>query len=146
MSSNVNKEEVKKLFKQFDNGNGHLSLAELDRAIVHFYPQLGTNKKAIMRAYKAADTSGNGFVELREFEKIVQLLNHYDKLSQIFKELDTNDDHRISFSEFKRGFALIGEDDSNENYLRQEFNKIDTNKGGYILFDEFCIYMANRKV
>ncbi|CAF4067798.1 unnamed protein product, partial [Rotaria sordida] len=128
--------KYRKLFKQFDNGNGHLSLAELDRAIVHFYPQLGTNKKAIMRAYKAADTSGNGFVELREFEKIVQLLNHYDKLSQIFKELDTNDDHRISFSEFKRGFALIGEDDSNENYLRQEFNKIDTNKGGYILFDE----------
>jgi hypothetical protein len=33
-------------------------LAELDRAIIHFYPQFGTNKKAIMRAYKAADTSG----------------------------------------------------------------------------------------
>jgi len=46
------------LFNQFDNGNGHLSLAELDRAIIHFYPQLGTNKQAIMRAYKAADTSG----------------------------------------------------------------------------------------
>jgi len=35
-----------------------LSLAEIDRAVTHFYPQLGTNKKAIMRAYKAADTSG----------------------------------------------------------------------------------------
>jgi hypothetical protein len=46
------------LFNQFDNGNGHLSLAELDRAIIHFYPQLGTNKQAIMRAYKAADASG----------------------------------------------------------------------------------------
>jgi len=33
-------------------------LAELDRAIIHYYPQFGTNKQAIMRAYKAADTSG----------------------------------------------------------------------------------------
>jgi hypothetical protein len=33
-------------------------LAELDRAVIHFYPQLGTNKKAIMQAYKAADNSG----------------------------------------------------------------------------------------
>jgi hypothetical protein len=33
-------------------------LAELDRAIIHYYPQLGKNKQAIMRAYKAADASG----------------------------------------------------------------------------------------
>ncbi|CAF0914762.1 unnamed protein product [Rotaria sp. Silwood1] len=136
MSSKMSKEEIKKLFKQFDNGNGHLSLAEIDRAIVHHYPQLAKNKKAIMRAYKAADTSGNGFVELKEFEKIVEFLHYYNKLSQAFEELDTNDDHRISFSEFKKGFSLLGEDDSDEGYLRQEFNKIDTNKGGYILFDE----------
>jgi hypothetical protein len=46
------------LFKKFDNGNGRLSLAEIDRAIIDYYPQFATNKKAIMRAYKAADTSG----------------------------------------------------------------------------------------
>ncbi|CAF1177314.1 unnamed protein product, partial [Rotaria sordida] len=97
-------------------------------------------------AYKAADTSGNGFVELREFEKIVLLLKQYDEISKIFEELDTNDDHRISFQEFKRGFQLLGEDDSDEDSLRQEFNAIDSNHGGYILFDEFCMYMANKKI
>jgi hypothetical protein len=25
-----------------------------------------------------------------------------------------------------------------ENHLKQEFNRIDTNHGGYILFDEVC--------
>ncbi|CAF3627422.1 unnamed protein product [Rotaria sp. Silwood1] len=124
------------LFKQFDNGNGRLSLAEIDRAIIHFYPQFGTNKKAIVRAYKAADTSGNGFVELREFEKIVQLLKQYDEISKIFEELDINDDHRIGFNEFKKGFQLLGEDDSDEDSLKQEFDAIDSNDGGYILFDE----------
>ncbi|CAF0806760.1 unnamed protein product [Adineta ricciae] len=146
MSGQMSKEEVKKLFQEFDNGNGHLSLAEIDRAITHRYPQLGTNKKAIMRAYKEADTSGNGFVELREFRKIIELLHHYDELSKLFEELDTNDDHRISFHEFKKGFSLLGEDDTDEQFLRKEFNSIDTNRGGYILFDEFCMYMAKRKV
>ncbi|CAF1035226.1 unnamed protein product [Rotaria sp. Silwood1] len=142
----MSKEEIKQLFKRFDNGNGHLSLAELDRAIIHYYPQFATNKKAIMQAYKAADTSNNGFIELREFGKIVQLLKHYDELSKIFEELDTNDDHRISFKEFKRGFTLSGEDDSDEESLKQEFDAIDSNDGGYILFDEFCMYMAKKKV
>lgn len=75
-------------------------------------------------------------IELREFGKIVELLNHYNKISEVFEQLDTNGDHRISFNEFKQGFDLMGEDSSNEKFLKQEFNKIDTNKGGFILFDE----------
>ncbi|CAF4074719.1 unnamed protein product [Rotaria magnacalcarata] len=130
------KEEVKKLFKQFDNGNGHLSLAEIDRAITHFYPQLGIKKNAIMRAYKAADASGNGFVELKEFAKILELLHYYNHISLLFEELDTNDDHRISYTEFKRGFELLGEETDDESYLKNEFSQIDTNHGGFILFDE----------
>lgn len=78
-------------------------------------------------------------IELREFGKIVELLKHYNELHGVFDQLDTNDDHRISFAEFKKGFDLIGEDSSDENYLRREFNKIDTNKGGFILFDEVKI-------
>ncbi|CAF4160168.1 unnamed protein product [Rotaria socialis] len=135
-SAKPSKEEVKRLFKQFDNGNGHLSLAEIDRAVTHFYPQLGIKKNAIMRAYKAADISGNGLVELKEFAKILELLHYYNKLSEVFEELDTNDDHRISYTEFKRGFELLGEDSNDESYLKNEFKQVDTNNGGFILFDE----------
>ena len=46
------------LFNKFDNGNGRLSLAEIDRAIIEYYPQFGKNKRVIMRAYKAADKNG----------------------------------------------------------------------------------------
>jgi Ca2+-binding EF-hand superfamily protein len=75
-------------------------------------------------------------IELREFGKIVELLHHYNHLSALFTQLDTNGDHKISFNEFKKGFELMGEDHSDENHLKKEFNKIDTNKGGFILFDE----------
>ena len=50
--------------------------------------------------------------------------------------MDTNDDHRISFQEFKKGFELLGEDNSDEESLKQEFNAMDSNDGHYVLFDE----------
>jgi hypothetical protein len=34
-----------------------LSLAEIDKAVIELYPHLAKDKPAIMRAYKAADTS-----------------------------------------------------------------------------------------
>ncbi len=46
------------LFQQFDNGNGVLSLAEVDRAIIFWHPEFGTNRQAMIRAFKAADTNG----------------------------------------------------------------------------------------
>lgn len=75
-------------------------------------------------------------IELREFGKIVELLKHYNDLYAVFDQLDTNDDRRIGFNEFKKGFELSGDNSSDEQFLRREFNKIDTNGGGFILFDE----------
>lgn len=73
---------------------------------------------------------------MKEFEKIVELLTYYNEISQLFEQLDKNNDDRITFSEFKKGFSLLNEDDTDEDYLREEFSKIDTNGGGHILFDE----------
>ncbi len=105
-----------------------------------------------MRAYKTADTSGvsedisywflkiflfqNGFVELKEFEKIVEFIQEFSTFQQLFDQLDTNDDHQISYKEFKKGFNLAGEDDANEGYIRREFDQIDTDKSGQISFED----------
>jgi hypothetical protein len=68
-----------KLFHDIDvNGNGGLSLAEIDKAVVS--GQIGqamncpdfNHKPAIMRAYKAADTDGDAFIERREFGKLLK--------------------------------------------------------------------------
>jgi hypothetical protein len=46
------------LFDRMDyNGNGALSLAEIDKAVVELYPTFN-NKPVLMRAYKAADYNG----------------------------------------------------------------------------------------
>jgi hypothetical protein len=74
----------------------------------------------------------------------VNLLKQYDEISKVFEELDTNDDHRVSFAEFKKGFDLLGEDNSDEESLRQEFDAIDSNDGDYILFDEVRLFLASQ--
>ncbi|UJR38419.1 hypothetical protein I4U23_031087 [Adineta vaga] len=145
MARHLSKDECKKLFQQFDNGNGILSLAEIDRAIIHWYPEFGTNRQAMLRAFKAADSNKSGFVELKEFCHLIELLYYYNELSDLFEQLDKNKDKRISFNEFKKGHELIGQSNLDHEDLKKEFNRIDTNHGGYILFDEFCIYMAKKR-
>ena len=49
------------LFRQFDNGNRILSLAEVDRAVIYWHPEFGTSRQAIIRAFRAADTNGVRF-------------------------------------------------------------------------------------
>lgn len=67
---------------------------------------------------------------------MVFFLDYYNRLSKIFEEIDTDDDHRVDFGEFKRGIELLGENHTDETQIRAEFRRIDKNGGGYILFDE----------
>ena len=61
-----NRAQRDELFKRFDfNGNGMLSLAEIDKAVVELWPQFD-HKPALMRAYKAADRNEDGFIRRRE--------------------------------------------------------------------------------
>ena len=78
----------------------------------------------------------DGFIDFKEFGRLIDLLHYYNELFKIFKELDINNDRRIDFGEFKKGHELIGISVGSIKELREKFNEIDTNHGGYILFDE----------
>ena len=89
-----------KLFDQLDeNASGKLSLAELDKGIVILFPDWN-NKPAIMAAYKAADRSGNGFVERTEFGYFLRYMVYYNNLWNLFAAMDDDGDRRISQEEF----------------------------------------------
>ena len=67
------KEERTKLFNRLDNnGNGGLSLAEIDKGVIELWPSFNC-KPALLRAYKAADKSGDGFIGRREFRLLLKL-------------------------------------------------------------------------
>ena len=63
------KDERDELFSRIDgNGNGLLSLAEIDGFVKAEYPGQ-FHHQAVMRAYKAADVSKDGMIERPEFFK-----------------------------------------------------------------------------
>jgi len=135
--------KLKALFSQLDpNGNGLLSLAELDKAVIELWPAFN-NKPAIMRAYKAADANGTGFVGRAEFEFFLRYLVHFTNLWVAFQDTDTSGDRRVSLQEFlaARERLQVG----TEVEARSAFAEMDRNRGGVVLFEEFCDWMAKNK-
>jgi len=143
----LSSDELKKLWDRFDyNGNGKLSLAEIDKAVIEVYPDLGKDKPALIRAYKAADSSHDGFIERKEFRHLMDYLFYYQKVFHDFKVLDTNNDRRISLDEFVKGHEIAGITGKHtQAEYKKMFDSIDTNHGGYILFEEFCGFVAKQK-
>ena len=139
------KEERDKAFGKVDfNGNGALSLAEIDKAVITLWPELN-NKPALMRAYKAADKNGNGFINRREFRLLLEYLIYFNDLWAKFEEIDggKKGDRPLSLEEFKKGCSVCNLDISAAD-AEAEFAAMDQNGGGFVLFDEFCPWIANK--
>jgi Ca2+-binding EF-hand superfamily protein len=143
------KEECAALWSKFDyNGNGILSLAELDKATSELWPGLD-HKPAIMRAYKAADRQsggsgqdfGDGFIQKKEFRFFLAFVRYYNELWKAFESADADADRRLTKSEFAAAAAALGVENP-----EQVFDEVDSNSGGVVLFDEFCAWLARNKV
>ena len=129
------------------NGNGHASLAEVDKALrdVLQIEDIFDCKPAIMRAFQAAkkvvktkNPYGDDYIQFREFRILLYFLRQYFEFYQAFDRVDQDDDRRIDRDEFIQSLPQlemwVGKIDDPD----AEFDSIDTNGGGIILFDEFC--------
>jgi len=149
-------EARKELWEAVDvNGNGFLSLAEVTKGVrdVIAVDELFDCIPAINRSFHHCKAVGSGdnphgddYIEFREFRLFLQTLRQFFEYYQAFDRIDTGDDRRISKDEFTSD-ALKGilekwagpvED------LGEEFDKIDENGGGQILFDEFIDWALAR--
>ena len=75
-----NPAQRKQLFERLDyNGNGLLSLAEIDKAATELWPQFN-HKPALMRAYRLADSDGDGLVSKREFSGLLRYILYFNEL------------------------------------------------------------------
>ena len=108
---------------------------------------------AILRAYKAADTSGDGFIQEKEFMQLLKTLQLYDKLYTDFELADTDKDRRLTLEEFQSNYkkwapylAIDTSQTVGAEELEQIFAEIDTNGGGMVLFEEFCMFAAKKSV
>ena len=136
-----NRAERDALFRRIDyNGNGMLSLAEIDKAVLELWPQFD-HKRALMRAYQAADRNGDGMIRRREFRLLLKYIIYFDQMWEHFEEIDSNHDHRLSPAEFAAGCATMGIQLTRAN-AAAEFAMMDENGGGFILVRSpsvFCV-------
>lgn len=147
----VDTDSLKQMWKKLDyNGNNVVSLAEIDKMVVEQvaggqWPAWLNNKPALMRAYKKTilkDGDGDDWVEKREFHALLLNIFWFNKLWQIFDAVD-GDDRRMDINEFTAGLSRLGLNISPSD-AQAEFQKIDTNGGGQVLFVEFCAYVRKR--
>lgn len=135
-------------FRKIDfNGNGFISLAELDKGLRDTIklPALFDTKKVIIRAFNAAkdkvpskSKKGADYIEKAEYRYLLKYLRQYYEFWIAFSRLDTNQDKTISKEEFKHGAATLagwGVDMSDPD---QRWKECDADGGGKVLFDEFC--------
>ena len=137
-------DDLRALWARYDfNGNGMLSLAEIDKIVVERFPEFD-DKPALMRAYKFADADGSGCIGRPEFALLLRSLVYYHELWENFEEIDADDDRRITLEEFERGAPIIGLELSHAEAL-ELFEEMDADNGGLILFSEFCSYLSRMK-
>ena len=140
-----------KLFHTFDpNDNGYLSLAEVDRGVqdVLGLKELFDIKPVIIRAFNAAKRANNkknkknshgpDFVEFCEFRLLLVYLRMYLEMWEMFVQIDTSGDQRVSLDEFKQAIPLIERWGVKIEDPKATFAKIDADGGGMILFSEFA--------
>jgi Ca2+-binding EF-hand superfamily protein len=146
----------KKLFRDFDpNGNGYLSLAEIDKAFLDVInlPFIYKRKPVLMRAFQAAKTScpkksehSADYIELNEFRYFLIYLRQYLEYFEMFDKIDTNDDKKVTLSEFKLAMPLMEKWGVKVDDPEKTFKEIDQNGGGSILFDEFCHWAIKKNL
>lgn len=130
------------------NGNGYLSLAEIDRGLRDTLrtEDLFNAKPVIMQAFKAAKNYGNqdgvggDYVEKKEFRILLEYLYMYFELYHYFQTVDEDHDSNITLEEFQHALPLLKQwgITVNEEDAEETFSTIDTNNGGKVRFDEFC--------
>merc|ERR1712106_669112 len=142
-------EERRKMWKAIDvNDNGFVSLAEITRGVrdVINVKDLFDCRPAINRAFhysksvsKSKHIHADDYLDFKEFRLFLAALRQFFEFYQAFSRIDTGKDNRISREEFtsksikKSIESWVGPIDDMET----EFDKIDTNGGGQILFSEF---------
>lgn len=147
------KEQRRELFKSMDpNGNGFLSLAEVDKGIrdVLALDEVFGIKKVIIRAFNAAKSVhkstglGADTIEFVEFRLLLWYLRQYFEIWQMFKRMDESGDNRIDLEEFKQGVEKIESWGVKIDDPEAEFAELDSNGGGQILFNEFADFALKK--
>lgn len=149
-------ERRNKMFRDFDpNGNGYLSLAEVEKGVrdVLKIEVLFKSKPVMMRAFDLAKKAGpkkskvsDDYIEKSEFRYFLVFLRQYLEYYVMFNRIDSGSDKKINYNEFVAAIPEIEKMGCKVTDPEATFKSIDKNGGGEITFDEFCHFAINEKL
>ena len=64
----------------------------------------------------------------------------------MFTRLDSDGDRRLGFAEFQQAVPLLNQWGVQVADAAASFREIDSDGGGWVLFDEFCVWAAARNL
>ena len=119
-------------------------------------PHIFSLKKVLIRAYTASKYKIKGkskyskdYVEWLEFRILLVYLRQYFEYYAMFCRIDTSDDFKVNFNEFKKALPTLAKWGVKITDPKAEFKKIDNNNNNYsgsIMFDEFCEYAIKKNL
>ena len=100
------REEREEMFQRLDaNGNGRLSVSEVDDAVDDLWPTYAF-PGSILFAFKAADVDGNGLITRREFAAMVRALAYFGQLHGVWGDA-LADDTRFDLEDFDKATKAL---------------------------------------
>jgi len=146
----------RQLWSAFDvNGNGYVSFSETNMGLRKVVRQelIVAAKPAIKGAFEfAKDYSkarvgnkyGDDFIEKKEFEAFLITLAQRLEYWHVFRRAESQGDGRIDLKEFLGARKTIEKWIGRMVDPEQEFQNLDANGGGQVLFREFCDWSFRR--
>lgn len=139
-----------KLFNIIDlNHDGKIEPYELDQAFIKYY-QITLNEAKIIRRkiFENIDIDNNGYIESEEFIRGCinpRLFNSENFIKYAFDYFDVEGNEYISVDQVQKKFLQSSKNNSSaaKRELKQLFQKIDSNRDGYISFEEFSQMIKN---
>ena len=136
---------VHEIFLRLDPaGQNHLSLSEVAQGVTELWPDFD-DAPALMRAYRAADSTGDGWIGAEDFQHLLTYLAFFHHRWPLFNQLDEEYDGKIPIGPIKEHCLALGlahPGDSAVAMVEELFAELDPHGKGWIAFEEFCSFAA----
>ena len=134
--------EYKEAFDMFDRkGKGTLSIGDIIKIMKNFgYPMTKEEARGMI---SHVDASGDGEVDFEEFVMIMEKQMHNlgeDPVLQAFKDLDKNDDGKITNHELRYILTHVGDNLFTDKEVDSLFKDCDIKEDGELEYEDFILF------
>ena len=131
---------IDEMFLRLDTaGHNQLSLSNVAQGVTELWPDFD-DAPALMRAYRAADTTGDGWISAEDFHSLLQYLAFFHRRWPLFNQLDEEYDGKIPIATIKEHCKALGLALPSGSAVA--IAELDPQKKGWVAFEEFCSFAA----